>query len=112
MSYYYYPYSYPVTYREVVPVPNEQDQRFFPFLLPFVAGLAIGPLLFNRPYYAPYYAPYPAYPPAYPLSYPPAFPSYPYGGFSTFPQQYVQPTTENINIYTSKPNEVVPGTGP
>jgi len=82
--------------------PPSEDERFFPFI-PFVAGLAIGPLLlapflFNRPYYPPYGpAPYP-YPPMYPnASIPPSYmpplasnyhPSY--GGI-----------TENINIYTN-----------
>lgn len=86
------------------------DERFFPFfplLLPlsFVAGLAVGPLLFNnRPQYPP---PYPPYPPAYP-PYPP-YPAYQgnqgypgYQGFQGYPQQFgaQAAVNENINIYT------------
>ncbi|WP_176483738.1 MULTISPECIES: hypothetical protein [Bacillus] len=47
------------------------DQRYFP-LLPFVAGLAVSPLLFRPRYYYPpfpyYYPPYPYYRP-YPFYY-------------------------------------------
>ncbi|WP_409291996.1 hypothetical protein [Peribacillus sp. SCS-37] len=48
--------------RPPAPLVQEQgnDERFFP-LLPFAAGLAIGPLLFNRPYFYPYPV-YPALP--------------------------------------------------
>ena len=86
------------------------DERFFPFfplLLPlsFVAGLAVGPLLFNnRPPYPP---PYPPYPPAYP-PYPayqgnPGYPGYQgFQGFQGYPQQFgaQAAVNENINIYT------------
>lgn len=84
------------------------DERFFPFFpllapVAFVAGLAIGPLLFNnRPYYPPY-----------PPPYPPAYPPYPaYQGFQGYPQQFGAQAgypqqfgaqagvSENINIYT------------
>lgn len=105
MQNYYYPtYPYYPSYRQI-PEQYESDQRFFPLLLPFVAGLAIGPLLFNRPIYpAPYPVPYPT---PYPIPYPTPYPSSPGygGGYPSLPQQYpvpvqVQvPTTENINIY-------------
>ncbi|MBM7694620.1 hypothetical protein JOC77_004095 [Peribacillus deserti] len=67
-------YSQPVHYQQPAyhqTLRNGEDERFFP-LLPFVAGLAVGPLLFNRPYYYPPYPVYPAYP-----AYPPPAP-YPY----------------------------------
>ncbi|WP_412760724.1 hypothetical protein [Peribacillus frigoritolerans] len=79
------------------------DERFFPFFpllapVAFVAGLAIGPLLFNnRP---------PVYPPPYPPAYPPypAYPAYPpYQGFQGYQQQQFGAqagVSENINIYT------------
>ncbi|MFY0780131.1 hypothetical protein AB1K18_07480 [Peribacillus simplex] len=84
------------------------DERFFPFFpllapVAFVAGLAIGPLLFNnRPPVYPYPPPYlPAYPPY------PAYPAYPaYQGFQGYPQQFgaqaqaQAAVSENINIYT------------
>lgn len=90
---------------------NQEDQRFFPVLLPFVAGLALGPLLFNRPCCPPYapYAPYPAYPP-YPVApqgYP--VPPYPMTAFNqqqafNQSQQAINPVyggiTENVNIFT------------
>lgn len=93
MQHYPYPvYSY---YRQIPIEYGSEDQRFFPLLLPFVAGLAIGPLLFNRPFYPPYPMPYPA---PYPV---------PYGGYPVmpqnqmfFPQTSQMATTENINIYT------------
>jgi hypothetical protein len=88
MQNYYYPTSpyYPV-YRQV-PEHLDSDQRFFPFLLPFVAGLAISPFLFNRPFYQPYPAPYPV-PSPYPLPVPTPYPSSPgYGGYPSFPQPY------------------------
>ncbi|MDF9762596.1 MULTISPECIES: hypothetical protein [Peribacillus] len=79
------------------------DERFFPFFpllapVAFVAGLAIGPLLFNnRP---PVYAPYP---PPFPPAYPP-YPAYPaYQGFQGYQQQQFGAqagVSENINIYT------------
>ncbi|MDX5475776.1 MAG: hypothetical protein LPK00_09610 [Bacillaceae bacterium] len=50
--------------------PHVRDQRFFP-VLPFVAGLAVSPLLFRPRYYYPpfpYYPPYPCCPP-YPYFY-------------------------------------------
>lgn len=88
MQNYYYPiYSNDPIYRQI-PVYNDHDQRFLPLLLPFVAGLAIGPFLFNRPFYPPY-------PPMYP-------PYLGYGGYPFQPQPYV-PTqiSENINIYNT-----------
>ncbi len=80
------------------------DQRFFPFFgLPFLAGglagLAISPFLFNRPWYGPgpYYPPYPAYPPYGPS---------PYNGYSTpYGVNYQNPpynVTENINVYPQR----------
>ncbi|MEH6940297.1 hypothetical protein [Bacillus sp. JJ722] len=81
---------------------NPEDQRFFPFLLPFafVAGLAIGPLLFNRPYPYPIYTPYPV-PQAYPIPQPYPVP-YPTTMFNQS-QQAFNPVyggiTENVNIY-------------
>lgn len=88
-NYYYPTYADYSTYRQV-PVNHHEDQRFFPLLLPFVAGLAISPLLFNRPVYPPYPA------------YPPMFSPYPsYGGAPFLQQPYIsQPVSENINIYT------------
>lgn len=90
---------------------NPEDQRFFPLLLPFVAGLAIGPLLFNnRPCCPPPYPPYPMYPPPYPVAPPPppVYPvPYPMNNFQNSfqnSQQAYTPIhggiTENINIIT------------
>ncbi|WP_409294549.1 hypothetical protein V1498_15310 [Peribacillus sp. SCS-26] len=66
----YYQQSYYPQYGQTL-APREQeqgnDERFFP-LLPFAAGLAIGPLLFNRPYFYPYPV-YAAYPPPVPPYY-------------------------------------------
>ena len=90
---------------------GQGDERFFGFgLLPFVAGLAAGPLLFNsfnnRPCCPPPYqqfqpyAPYPPYPP-----YPMPYPQYqaPIQA-QMFQQQSATPIygglNENINIYT------------
>jgi hypothetical protein len=86
------------------PAMRGYDQRFFPFFgLPFLAGglagLAIGPLLFNRPCCPPYYPPYGGVP----------YGGVPYGGapyggapygntFAPSPN-YV---TENINIYPQR----------
>jgi hypothetical protein len=88
------------THPAIVSRNGTQDERLFP-LLPFVAGLAIGPLLFNRPNY------YPPYPPVmYPYPYPspyPVYQGYPGGlGPGYYPQTYgAQPgITENINIYS------------
>jgi hypothetical protein len=87
------------THPAIVPRNGTQDERFLPFLLPFVAGLAIGPLLFNRPNY------YPPYPPViypYPSPYP-VYQGYPgVQGPGYYPQTYgAQPgITENINIYS------------
>jgi hypothetical protein len=93
-----FPYYHPgVGYR------GGENQRFFPFFgfLPFIAGglagLAVSPFFFNRPYYPPpYYPPYPVNP---------------YQGYGPY-QQYGSPyagssyqgttpynMTENINIY-------------
>ncbi|WP_090987896.1 hypothetical protein [Bacillus sp. OV322] len=74
-----------------------QDQRFFP-LLPFVAGLAIGPLLF-RPFARPFYPPYPPIQPGYPFPPYPAYPPYP-----GYPPVYGSQAgvTENINIYNQQ----------
>ncbi|MBM7659566.1 hypothetical protein JOC85_000333 [Bacillus mesophilus] len=63
------------TYR----APQTHDQRF-PFL-PFLAGLAVSPLLYGpRPFYGPFYGPRPFYGPFYgaPYGYPYGFP---YGGY-------------------------------
>ncbi|MFJ7976222.1 hypothetical protein ACIQZI_11075 [Peribacillus sp. NPDC096379] len=99
------PYYFPAhQYYPAVPSRNGQDERFFPFLLPFVvggvAGLATGSLLFNnRP---PYYLPYP--PPApYPYPYPPYNPYQGYPGYQAYPQSFGAQAgvSENINIYTS-----------
>ncbi|MED3691481.1 penicillin-binding protein [Peribacillus butanolivorans] len=87
-------------YRNEYGPEHYNDERFFPFFpllapVAFVAGLAIGPLLFNRPYYPPY-------PPPYPPAYPP-YPAYPaYQGFQGYPQQFGAQAgvSENINIYT------------
>ncbi len=79
--------------------PHGEDERFFPFI-PFLGGLAIGGLLFNRPPY-----PYP-YPAPYPVPYPSqAYPAYPAGaGFGGgYPMPFSQQQmgfTENINIYS------------
>ncbi len=78
-----------------------RNQRFFPFFgLPFLAGglagLAISPFFFNRPFYGPYYPPYPPYPP-YGYGPPPAYS--PYGpNYQGSPN----PVTENINIYPQR----------
>lgn len=108
----YYPYpqtimlqneyqnAYVNEYRNEYGPEHYNDERFFPFFpllapVAFVAGLAIGPLLFNRPYYPPY-------PPPYPPAYPP-YPAYPaYQGFQGYPQQFGAQAgvSENINIYT------------
>ncbi|PLT28920.1 hypothetical protein [Peribacillus deserti] len=64
-------YSQPAHYHQPAYVHNYRnggDERFFP-LLPFVAGLAVGPLLFSRPYYYPPYPVYPGYPPPVPFPY-------------------------------------------
>ncbi|WP_442858756.1 hypothetical protein [Bacillus sp. KH172YL63] len=96
-SAYYYPYP---RYRGV----QGGDQRFFPFFfgLPFLAGglagLAISPLLFNRPCYGP--ACYPPYPPYGGYPYPGGYPQQPYN--STNYQSIPQNLTENINIYPQR----------
>ena len=88
----YYPYRSYSPYRG-------GDQRFFPFFgLPFLAGglagLAISPLLFNRPCYGPA-----CYPPPYP-----PYGGYPYPGYgqpygvNNYPSSPYN-VTENINIY-------------
>lgn len=91
MQNYYYPIYFDNPIYRQIPVHNDHDQRFFPLLLPFVAGLAIGPFLFNRPYFPPY----PPYPPMYP----------PYLGYGGYPYQQppYAPTqiSENINIFTN-----------
>ncbi len=89
--------EYPSNHPYPVQQPHGEDERFFPFI-PFLGGLAIGGLLFNRPPY-----PYP-YPAPYPMPYPPqAYPAYPAGaGFGGYPMQMGQQQmgfTENINIY-------------
>lgn len=114
MQNYYYPTNayYPF-YREI-PMYPDNDQRFFPFLLPAaflaggIAGLAISPWLFNRPFYQPY--PYPTpYPTPYPYPVPsptpypaslgyagtPALQPYSVPGMTTAPAM----TTDNVNIY-------------
>ena len=87
-----------------------EDERFFGFgILPFVAGLAIAPLLFNRPCCPPPFPPYP-YPYPYPSPYPLPFPPSPYAAPAPYPppvftQQNITPIygglTENINIMTN-----------
>ncbi|MGM9928231.1 MAG: hypothetical protein ACI35P_09800 [Bacillus sp. (in: firmicutes)] len=107
-----YPFQYPYyndyyTFRNQFPQEfppleyDSDDERFFP-LIPFVAGLVVGPLLLtpfllNRPYYPPYYPPYPSYPPMYTVP----------GGQMFSPNVVSQGfnpnysgVTENINIYT------------
>ena len=83
--YYSDEYSQPLQY-------GHGDERFFGFgILPFVAGLAIAPLLFNnRPCCPPYPPPY-AYPQpyAYPLNAPPQAYNSMYGSVN-----------DTINIYT------------
>lgn len=82
-----------------------EDERFFPLILPFVAGLAIGPLLFNRPNYGPYYPP-----PYYSTPYPPyqgyqGYPGYPgIAGYPsmTTPMGAQAAVSENINIYNTR----------
>lgn len=105
MQNYYYPTNvyYPF-YREI-PMYPDNDQRFFPFLLPAaflvggIAGLAISPWLFNRPFYQPYPYPYP-YP--YPVPSPTPYPVFPgYAGTPALQQPSIGPvpTPENINMY-------------
>lgn len=113
MQNYYYPINanYPF-YREI-PMYPDNEQRFFPFLLPAaflaggIAGLAFSPWLFNRPFCQPYPYPYP-YPTPYPTPYPYPVPSptpYPatpgYAGTPATLQPYTPPvvTRDNINIY-------------
>nr|WP_230199572.1 penicillin-binding protein [Bacillus testis] len=83
---------------------GSDDERFFPFVLPFIAGLAIGPLLFNRPCCPPYFPPYP---PPYPPLAMPIYQQPPYGGIAGPFNQIQQGNTpvyggitENVNIYT------------
>ncbi|WP_285766433.1 hypothetical protein [Peribacillus sp. SI8-4] len=110
LPYHYYPQSFTLQNDFRSGYGNEygpeywNDERFFPFFpllapVAFVAGLAVGPLLFNNrpPAYPPYPPPYPPYPPAY------AYPPYPaYQGFQGYPQQFGAQAgvSENINIYT------------
>lgn len=91
--YHYYTdgYNMPITQQ------NQGDERFFGFgILPFVAGLAVAPLLFNNrpccpPYLPPYPPPYGSYPPpyAYPQNYQPQPYNPMYGNIH-----------DTINIYT------------
>lgn len=94
--------------------PHGEDQRFFPFFLPFLTGLAVSPFFFGafRPYYYPYY-PYPYYPPYYyrppfyrPPYYRPPYPYYgaPYGGGygPTYGANYQGPTFQNTQTNNSK----------
>ncbi|WP_412103415.1 hypothetical protein [Rossellomorea aquimaris] len=93
----YYNYQYPAV--------RGYDQRFFPFFgLPFLAGglagLAISPLLFNRPCYG-YGCGYPPYPPYGPYGGAP-YGGAPYGGAPYGNPQYAPApynVTENINVY-------------
>ncbi len=91
---YYYPH---MPYQPNMYVRNG-DERFLPFFgLPFLAGglagLAVAPFFFNRPYYPPY--------PPYPPYYQPYGPTpVPYGGYAQSYSPYN--VTENINIYPSK----------
>lgn len=88
-----FPYRYyPEEYSQSPTQYGHGDERFFGFgILPFVAGLAIAPLLFNnRPCCPPYPPPY-AFPPPY--AYPPNIP----------PQAYnpmYGSAGDTINIYT------------
>ncbi|WP_234397006.1 hypothetical protein [Bacillus massiliglaciei] len=72
----YYP-SYPLHYPAMNRNGYGDQDRFFPFLFPFllggVTGLAASPFFFNRP---PVYPPYPPAYPVYPTPYP-AYPPYP-----------------------------------
>ncbi|WP_199738158.1 hypothetical protein [Falsibacillus albus] len=78
---YYRPYYYPVR--------HGNDERFFfgfgllPFLAGGLAGLAVGPFLFNRPCCPPYY-PYPPYGMPYAGGYPMG--QMPYGAPGAAPQ--------------------------
>ena len=89
--YYYYTDGYNLP----IPQQGQEDERFFGFgILPFVAGLAVAPLLFNRPCCPPY----PPYPPPYgyfpqPYPYPQSFQQQPYNPVYGNAQ-------ETINIYT------------
>lgn len=86
--------------------PSYEDERFFPFI-PFVAGLAIGPLLLapfllNKPCCPPYgpspYGPTPyPYPPMYPNA---AIPPYQMSPLASNYHPSYGGITENINIYT------------
>ena len=96
-QYAYYPYrSYP-PYRG-------GDQRFFPFFgLPFLAGglagLAISPLLFNRPCYGP--ACYPPYPPYGGYPYPSAI----HNPMGSIVFNLHRITLRRISIYTPDDNQ-------
>ena len=99
-----FPYRYyPVEYNQQLIQDGHGDERFFGFgILPFVAGLAIAPLLFNnRPCCPPYPPPYAYPPPAYPqpYGYPPPY-AYPQ---NIPPQAYNTmqgSVNDTINIYT------------
>nr|WP_198030018.1 penicillin-binding protein [Oceanobacillus manasiensis] len=71
-------------YHQYIPYRNDQSQddtRFFP-VLPFLTGLAFGPLLYGA-FQGGGYPSYPPYPP-----YPPT-PYYPYGyGYNQVPPYY------------------------
>lgn len=107
-----YPYYYPSPGQLIRGSANNQEERFFPFILPFAAGLLAGPLLvsaFAPAFAPPYPPPYPPYPPGMP--YPP--PGYPGQGpaYNIYPNQggtmpafpmganQQQGITENIYIY-------------
>ena len=109
---FYYPYSQSPWMRNEFESTHAlqygpNNERFFPFAFPlllplsFVAGLAVGPLLFNN---RPPYPGYAAYPPPYPPY--PGYQAYPgpqqAPGFQGMPQQFGAQSgiTENINIFT------------
>ena len=109
MQTYYHPSdAYYPFYREI-PMYPDNDQRFFPFLLPLlaggiaggIAGAAISPWLFNRPFYQPYPYPYPL-PVPYPTPYPTPYPINPgYAGNPALQQPYSAPVpiADNTNLY-------------
>ena len=107
-----YPFYYPGPGQLIRGPAMKQDERFFPFILPFAAGLLAGPLLVRAfsPAFAPPYPPYAPPPPGMP--YPPA--GYPGQGpaYNIYPNQggFMAPAvpiggnqqqgiTENIYIY-------------
>lgn len=72
----HYPIAYanPYDYRSSV----DQDERFFP-VIPFLAGLAVAPILYNALHPGGYYAYPPPPPPYYPYGYYPGYNPYYHG---------------------------------